>query len=375
VSQVDADRYRANRQGEIDSAVVYRAMAAVETKPELASVYERLAEVEDRHLAFWEEKLRATGHDPGRRRPSWRARTMVFLAHRFGPRLVLPTVATLEQVDQHLYDDQPETQGTGMRAEERSHARVLRYVTGGSPQGVAGETLAKLEGRHRAPGGNALRAAVLGANDGLTSNLALVMGVAGAQLPSAAILVSGLTGLLAGACSMAIGEWVSVQSTRELYQRQVRTEAVEIRSVPDEEQEELALIYEAKGLPQEDAERMASQLIGDQQAALDAMVREELGFDPGELGGSPYAAAGSSFVLFALGAIIPLIPYFFGSGGVAVAVAIGCAAAALFVVGALITLLTGRNAIFSGMRQLVFGLLAAGVTFALGRLIGAAVGV
>jgi VIT1/CCC1 family predicted Fe2+/Mn2+ transporter len=260
-----------------------------------------------------------------------------------------------------------------MRAQERSHARVLRYMTGGSPAGVAGETVARLEGRHRAVGGNALRAAVLGANDGLTSNLALVMGVAGAQLKSSAILIAGLTGLLAGACSMAIGEWVSVQSARELYERQVRTEAAEIRSVPDEEQEELALIYEAKGLPQEEAEQVAERLMADERAALDAMVREELGLDPSELGGSPYSAAGSSFALFAAGAIVPLVPYFFTGGGAAVVLAVVFAALGLFTIGALITLLTGRSPLFSGTRQLVFGLVAAGVTFGLGRAIGAAV--
>jgi vacuolar iron transporter family protein len=370
----DTARYRANRQGEIDSAAVYRAMAAAERSPQLASVYERLAQVEEGHLHFWEDQLRAAGREPGPRRPSWRARTLAFMARRFGPRVVLPTVATLEQVDQHEYDDQPETAGTAMRSQERSHARVLKYVAGGSPQGVAGETVARLEGRHRAVGGNALRAAVLGANDGLTSNLALIMGVAGAQLTSAAILVTGLTGLLAGACSMAIGEWISVQSARELYQRQVRIEAQEIRSVPDEEQEELALIYRAKGLSQHEAEQMAEHLIADEQTALDAMVREELGLDPSELGGSPYAAAVSSFVLFTLGAIVPLIPYFFAAGAVAVGAAIACAGLGLFVIGALITLLTGRGALFSGTRQLVFGLLAAGVTFGLGRLIGTAVG-
>jgi VIT1/CCC1 family predicted Fe2+/Mn2+ transporter len=373
-AEADEARYRANLQGEIDSVVVYRAMAAAEADPHLASVYERLAQVEERHLSFWEDRLRAIGRDPGPRRPSWRARTMAVLARRFGARVVLPTVATLEQVDQAGYDDQPETDGTGMRDQERSHARVLRYVAEGSPHGVAGETLARLEGRHRAPGGNALRAAVLGANDGLTSNLALVMGVAGARLATSAILVTGITGLLAGACSMAIGEWISVQSARELSERQVRTEAAEIRSVPDEEQEELALIYEAKGLPQDEAERVAERLIADEQSALDAMAREELGLDPSELGGSPYTAATYSFVLFAFGAIIPLIPYFFGGGGTAVAAAIGCAAVGLFIIGALITLLTGRSALFSGTRQLVFGLLAAGVTFGLGSLVGAAVG-
>jgi VIT1/CCC1 family predicted Fe2+/Mn2+ transporter len=369
----DASRYRANLQGEIDGAAVYRAMAAVEKKPQLASVYKRLAEVEERHLSFWEEQLRTVGVDPGPRRPSWRARAMTFLARRFGPGIVLSTVATLEHVDQGGYDDQPETAGTGMRDDERSHARVLAYVAGASPRGIAGETLAKLEGRHKAPGGNSLRAAVLGANDGLTSNLALVMGVAGAQLTNSAILITGLTGLLAGAGSMAIGEWISVQSARELYQRQVRTEAAEIHSVPDEEQEELSLIYEAKGLPKQEAEQVAERLMADEQAALDAMVREELGLDPNDLGGSPYTAAASSFLLFAIGAIIPLIPYFITSGTAALVGAIGCAALGLFAIGALITLLTGRSAIFSGARQLVFGLLAAGVTFLLGRLIGTAV--
>jgi vacuolar iron transporter family protein len=369
----DAARYRTNLQGEIDSAAVYRAMAAAEKSPQLASVYVRLAEVEERHLSFWEERLRSIGVEPGPRRPSWRARTMAFLARRFGPRVVLPTVATLEQVDQGGYDQQPETADTGMRDQERSHARVLRYITGGSPQGVSGETLAKLEGRHRAPGGNSLRAAILGANDGLTSNLALVMGVAGAQLATASILITGLSGLLAGSFSMAIGEWISVQSARELYERQVRTEAAEIRSVPDEEQEELALIYEAKGLPKHEAEQVAERLMADEQAALDAMVREELGLDPSQLGGSPYTAGASSFVLFGVGAIIPLIPYFVSGGTAAVVAAICCAALGLFSIGALITLLTGRNAIFSGTRQLVFGLLAAGVTFGLGRLIRTAV--
>jgi VIT1/CCC1 family predicted Fe2+/Mn2+ transporter len=297
---------------------------------------------------------------------------MSFLARRFGPKVVLPTVATFEQVDQGDYDDQPETAGTGMRDQERSHARILRYVAGGSPQGVAGETLARLEGRHKAPGGNALRAAVLGANDGLTSNLALVMGVAGAGFKSAVILVAGLSGLLAGAFSMAIGEWVSVQSARELYQRQVRTEAAEIHSVPDEEQEELALIYEAKGLPRAEAEQVAERLMADEQGALDAMVREELGLDPSTLGGSPYSAGGSSLILFSVGAIIPLFPYFFATGTTAVVAAIIFAAVGLFVIGALISLLTGRGAVFSGTRQLIFGLVAAGLTFGLGHLIGTA---
>jgi VIT1/CCC1 family predicted Fe2+/Mn2+ transporter len=370
----DTSRYQSNKQGEIDSEVVYRAMAAAEENPSLASVYTRLAEIEAKHLDFWDSQLRAIGVEPGPRRPSWRARLMSLLARRFGANMVLPIVATLEREGQTIYDDQPETASTEMAGQERSHARVLQYITSGSPQGVSGEMLGKIEGRHRAPGGNSLRAAVLGANDGLTSNLALVMGVAGAQLKSTAILVTGLTGLLAGACSMAIGEWISVQTARELYERQVRIEAAEIRSVPDEEREELALIYEAKGLPQVEAQQIANRLMDDNNEALDAMVREELGLDPSQLGGSPYTAAGSSFLLFALGAIVPILSYMFTSGSLAVIIAIAFSAFALFTIGTLITLLTGRGAFFTGTRQMVFGLLAAAVTYGLGQLIGHAIG-
>ena len=370
----DAARYESNKQGEIDSEVVYRAMAAAEKNPSLSSVYTRLAEIEARHLDFWDDQLRAIGVEPRPRRPSWRARLMSMLARRFGANMVLPIVATLEREGQTIYDDQPETDSTEMQSQERSHARVLQYITSGSPQGVSGETLGKIEGRHRAPGGNSLRAAVLGANDGLTSNLALVMGVAGAHLKSSAILVTGLTGLLAGACSMAIGEWISVQTARELYERQVRIEAAEIRSVPDEEREELALIYEAKGLPPHEAQQVANRLMDDNKEALDAMVREELGLDPSQLGGSPETAAGSSFLLFALGAIVPIVSYMFTSGALAEILAVAFSAFALFAIGMLITLLTGRGAVFTGTRQMAFGLLAAAVTYGLGQLIGHAVG-
>jgi VIT1/CCC1 family predicted Fe2+/Mn2+ transporter len=198
------------------------------------------------------------------------------------------------------------------------------------------------------------------------------MGVAGAGLTSSAILVTGLTGLLAVAGSMAIGGMcLGAKRPRAPTPGPHRGRRDLLR--PDEAQKELALIYEAKGLPSDEAEPVAEWLVVDEAAALDVMVREELGLDPATLGGSPYSAGGSSFVPFALGAIIPLLPYFFG-GGLAVVASIGCAALGLFVIGALITLLTGRRVIFSATRQLIFGLLAAGVTFGLGRLIGSAVG-
>jgi hypothetical protein len=165
---------------------------------------------------------------------------LAWLARRFGPEFVLPTINVLEHADSATYDQQPEAIERGLPVAERSHARVLDALAGKSG-GLAGGTIAKLEGRHRAMGGNALRAAVLGANDGLVSNLSLVMGVTGAATEQRVVLLTGLAGLFAGACSMAMGEWLSVNSARELYEHQVANEAEELKQVPDEELEELAL--------------------------------------------------------------------------------------------------------------------------------------
>ncbi|TMD92703.1 MAG: rubrerythrin family protein [Chloroflexi bacterium] len=349
-------------------------MAEREPAPELAELYRRLGEVETRHARFWEGRLRDAGAPVPALTPTSRARVLRFLARRFGPRLVLPTVATLEELDQHVYDDQAETASTPMRAQERSHARLLSVLAGPGGRGMAGPTIARLEGRHRgAVGGNALRAAVLGANDGLTSNLSLVMGVAGAQLQNRAIVITGLAGLLAGSCSMAIGEYVSVQSARELAQRQIGVEAAEIDEAPEEEAEELALIYEAKGLAPGEAQAVAARMMSDRSTALETLTREELGLDPDVLTGSPYVAAATSFLLFAAGAIVPLVAFLVTSGTLAVVLSILSAALGLVVIGAAITLLTGRSALFSGTRQLLLGLLAAAVTFGIGRLIGVSV--
>ena len=257
-------------------------------------------------------------HGVPERRPGWRTRLLIAVARRFGTQLVLPTLNDLERGDSRGYDVQPESRGTAMPAEERSHARLLRSLSGGA--GVEGAALGRLEGRHRAASGNALRAAVLGANDGLLSNFSLVMGVAGAQVSADTILVTGLAGLLAGAGSMAMGEWVSVQSARELAGHQLEIEAREIDEIPDEEREELALIYEAKGLDAAQARELAARQIADRSTALDTLAREELGIDPDELGGSAAVAAGTSFVLFAIGAILPVLPYFFLGGAAAVIV-------------------------------------------------------
>jgi vacuolar iron transporter family protein len=366
-------RYAANLQGEVDSAALYRTLAQTERNPQLAQVYRRLAVIEEAHVEFWKNHIAAIDHKVPNLRPGFRTRALGWLARRFGPAFVLPTVDTLEQLDSGTYDTQPEAIAGGLPAAERSHARIIEALAAGSPGALSGAILARLEGRHRGMGGNALRAAVLGANDGLCSNLSLVMGVAGADLAPHAILITGLAGLLAGACSMALGEWLSVNTARESARRQIATEAEELERIPEEEQEELSLIYQAKGLPEDLAKSLAERLIANKKTALDTLVREELGIDPQELGGSPWSAAAASFALFALGAIFPVAPYFALHGGAAVIASLAASGAALFLIGAGTTLFTGRGVWFSGMRQLLVGFAAAGVTYALGRLIGVAV--
>ncbi len=369
----DRDRYLANIRAEIDSAALYDALADLEAQPGLVEVYRRLAETERAHAATWEERLRQAGAAVPPRRPSFRVRTLVWLARRFGPGFVLPTLVEAEARDAGGYDHQPESAGTAMPGEERSHGRVLRAIrdAGG---GMEGSALARLEGRHRAVGGNALRAAVLGANDGLVSNLSLVMGVAGAQLPGRGVLVTGLAGLLAGAGAMALGEWLSVQSSRELYQRQIGIEREELAANPAEEAEELTLIYRAKGIPAEEAHALAQRVIASPDSALDTLAREELSIDPEELGGSAWEAAITSFFLFALGAIFPVSAYFFLHGTAAVIASVCISGVALFAVGAATTLMTGRGVLFSGTRMLVFGLGAAALVFGLGKVIGVSLG-
>jgi VIT1/CCC1 family predicted Fe2+/Mn2+ transporter len=359
-----------NLRHEIDSAYLYDTLASLEEAGPLAEVYRRLAAVERRHADQWATRLRDAGTAVPGLSPSLRARALGWLARRLGPGLVLPTLVSLEQVDSHAYALQA---SPDLAAQERSHGRLLREIAGGRT-GLPGGAIAQLEGRHRAVGGNALRAAVLGANDGLVSNLSLVMGVAGAALSSQAILVSGFAGLLAGAFSMALGEWLSVQSSRELYARQLRTEEAEIRTAPEEELEELVLIYQARGISEPEARQMAEQVMRDEARALQTLAREELAIDPEELGGSAWEAALASFLLFAFGAIIPVLPFLFLAGPTGILTSLAISAAGLFVIGAGTTLFTARPVVWSGARQILFGLAAAGITFGIGRLIGVNLG-
>jgi VIT1/CCC1 family predicted Fe2+/Mn2+ transporter/rubrerythrin len=369
----DIERYRANYLAEQEGSELYQSLAKTERDTHLAELYRRMAETEQRHAAVWAEYIRRAGEPVPTYNSGWRIRMIIWLAQRFGVNSVLPMVSSMERGASHDYDAQPEARAAGMPKDERSHERLFRSVqiTGG---GIAGPALARFEGRHRGTGGNALRAAVLGASDGLTTNLSLVMGVAGANLPGHAILFTGIAGMLAGALSMSIGEWLSVQSARELYTHQIAVERQELVEMPEEEREELALIYEAKGIDQETASRMADRIMGQGEAALDTLAREELGIDPEELGGSAWTASIMSFMLFAVGAVIPVIPFAFGSGLIAVLVSLALGILGFFIIGVGITLTTGAPLLKSAGRQILLGLAAAAITFGLGSLVGGRLG-
>jgi VIT1/CCC1 family predicted Fe2+/Mn2+ transporter len=236
----------------------------------------------------------------------------------------------------------------------------------GTRKAVAEEAL------HRGGRSGTLRAAVFGANDGLVSNLSLVMGVAGAVADNHFIVLAGIAGLLAGAFSMAAGEYISMQSQREMFENQIAVEREEMRVMPEVEREELAAIYRAKGIASADAERIAAQLMDDPEKALDTKVREELGLDPDELGSS-WGAAIYSFVAFGIGAVIPLVPFLLASGDVAFVSALALSFASLFAVGAAVSIVTGKSMLFSGLRQVLIGAAAAAVTYGVGSLIGATV--
>jgi VIT1/CCC1 family predicted Fe2+/Mn2+ transporter len=361
-------RWRDLLASERDAAGLYARLAAAETG-ERRSIFEELATVERRHAAHWEEKIRGadvTVPPPGP--PSLRTRLLGTAATRLSANAVLPLIERAERADAGVYDADPDA-APGMAADEHGHARTIaKLIEGGKPSPRA--QIARREPWHRGDRSGALRAGVFGVSDGLVSNTALVMGVAGSGVSHTVILLTGVAGLLAGSFSMAAGEYVSMASQREMYQREIALEAQELEEKPEEERDELILLYRAKGVPREEAIRLADRIMADRRVALDTLTREELGLDPTELG-SPLIAAISSMLTFALGALVVIFPYFFGSGTAALIAAIILAAAALVGVGAGIGILNGRPAARSGLRQLLLGGAAALVTYGIGHLIGA----
>jgi VIT1/CCC1 family predicted Fe2+/Mn2+ transporter len=364
----DIQRFRANLIDELNGAALYNALAAAESDANRRDIFLQLAEAETRHARFWRDKLTAAGVTDAPFSPTLRTRVLSALARRFGPRFVLPTVAAAEFNDRGKYLSQPDA--LPISAEERGHAAVVEAIAGPTRRAsTLGEEIGRAEPWHRSASGNNLRAAVLGANDGLVSNFCLMMGVAGAGTPTRTILLTGVAGLVAGACSMALGEWLSVANARELATMQLAKEREEIEQTPEAEQHELALILQAKGVSKAEAQRAAAQIMQDKDIALDTLAREELGIDPTELGGNPWTAAGTSFALFAAGAVFPILPYAWSGGTAALALSAGLCALALAGIGLLTSLFNGRSAGYSALRQVAFGCTAAAVTFGVGRLL------
>jgi vacuolar iron transporter family protein len=364
-------QFREHWADEMDGAAMYRALAE-RAEGEQREIFLELAAAEERHARHWAAKLVELGEPeprPQDHRPRAKARLIAWLARRFGPAAVLPIVERAEVADAGHYDGVPDATAA-MATDERIHARVLAGLT---PATARAGGIMRGERWHRGDASGALRAAVFGINDGLVSNLSLVMGVTGGDASRRVILLAGLAGLLAGAFSMGAGEYISVTSQRELFQREIALEAEEIEAMPDEEANELALIYRAKGVGREEAEMMAARIMRDRGTALDTMAREELGLNPDELG-SPWGVAVSSFVSFAVGAVVPVLSWLVASGTAAFLGSVLLSAAALVAVGVGISLLTGRSAVVSGLRQLLVGALAAAATFGIGRLIGVSVG-
>lgn len=362
----ETERWRANLQGEVDASAVYKALAQSEPDPNRAAVYTRLAAVEAAHAEFWRAKLRS-GAVADEARPRLHARMVAWAAQRLGAKRVLPLIATLEQRGAADYAAQSDALAAGLAAEEAGHAQELAALTGEAQHATPHRE------RHSRASANALRAAVLGANDGLVSNFCLVMGMAGAAPSGRVVLLAGLAGLVAGALSMAIGEWLSVANAREQSQRELRLEANEIAADPNSEKAELTLIYQSKGISAEQAVLLADAFFARPETALEALAREELGLDPGDPGGSPAEAALASFCLFALGAAIPIAPYLAGAGALAPAWSFALSALALVGIGALTSIFNGRGVAYSAARQVAFGAAAAAVTFFAGRLVGGVV--
>ena len=370
VSRDQLELWREILQEEVDAAAVYREAAAHEDEPRGREALERIAAEEERHARVWSERIAAAGGDGSIPGPSRRARLLASLSPRFSRSTVLPIMLERERLAIAAYA--PDEQMASLAADEASHERTLAELVAQADGETFARAIARSETRGRRGSGNALRAAVLGVNDGLVSNLSLVMGVAGAGVASRDILITGFAGLIAGAGSMAMGEWISVTSSRELLSRMLRIEREEIAVDPELERAELSLIYEEKGLDPLQSRRVAEALSREPERALDVHAREELGFDPQELGGSAWVAAGTSFALFVVGAIVPVLPFLFLEGGTAVVTSVILSAFALLGIGAAITILTGRSVTVSALRQLAFGAAAAAVTYGVGTLFGVA---
>jgi VIT1/CCC1 family predicted Fe2+/Mn2+ transporter len=335
-------------QEEKQSAWLYRVVADCERGTPRAALFDELAQAADDQAEIWLAAITRKGSAaPAPFRPDLRTRIVARLTRALGPRAMRGVLAAMKVRGMVLYSHTPPH---GMPTKRGDIGK--RHQNGAA--------------------GNALRAGVFGVNDGLVSNAALIYGVAGAAQEASVIVLTGVAGLLAGAFSMAAGEYVSMRAQREMFEYQIGLERDELETYPDEEAAELALIYAAKGMDAAEARRVADTLMQDPERALDTLAREELGLNPDELG-SPWLAAGSSFAAFTAGAALPLLPFLFGHGE-ALAASIALTALGLFAVGASMSLFTGRHALLSGLRMLGVGGAAGLATYFIGAWLGVSLG-
>jgi vacuolar iron transporter family protein len=361
-----ASKWRDLLRAEREAAALYDRIAAA-ASGERAEILRELADVERRHAAHWEQRLAEAGLTvPAVRGPGLRTRLLAATARLGSPDVVLRLIERAERSDAGVYDQDPDA-APGMAADERGHAQTIAGLLGGDNS--VRDRIARREGWHRGDRSGALRAGIFGVSDGLVSNTALVMGFAGSGASRHAVLLAAVAGLLAGAFSMAAGEYVSMSGQREMFERELSLEALELKEKPHEERDELVLLYRAKGLDPEQAAQIADRIMADHEVALDTLAREELGLDPDELG-SPWGAALASMVAFALGAVVVVLPYLVSGGTTAFVATVVAAALGMSAVGAGMGVLNGRSVLRSGARQVVVGSLAAAVTFGVGALIG-----
>ncbi|MFZ8980619.1 MAG: VIT1/CCC1 transporter family protein [Ilumatobacteraceae bacterium] len=381
----DPRRFLRYLEAERKASMLYRSLAEVSDGERREALLE-LADIEDEHAAHWVAKLEEYGvaipPAPAALDPEDAA--MVARARAAGMDDVLAHLEEAEGADAGMYDDEPEAPES-MSADEREHAETFRRLREHAPataaidRGVisADGSVDFGEHWHRVDTSGTVRAAIFGISDGLVSNTALVMGFAGTGTDNGVVLFAGVAGLLAGAFSMAAGEYVSVASQRDLFEREIEMEARELEEKPEEERKELELIYRAKGMDRATAKAAADKIFADPKAALDTLAREELGLNPDELG-NPYKVAFSSFIAFAIGAFVVVLPYLlaviwpsaFGADSVPLIVAIVLSVAAMLVVGGLVGRFSGRGVVKGALRQFTVGALAAAVTFVIGRIIG-----
>ncbi|MBK9254122.1 MAG: VIT1/CCC1 transporter family protein [Saprospiraceae bacterium] len=356
-----------NIQTEVDTGYLYEILANHENDEQIAIIFKQMSEIEKGHaIAFLKKSNLPVTPYPS---PSFRAKFIGYLGKVFGYDFILGMLLDTEKNLSNVIRTKKEQLKVENSISDTSHVTILKNILN-QQTSVSGSSLARFEKRHRSVGGNALRAAVLGGNDGLVSNFSLIMGIAGATSGNQEILLAGTAGLLAGALSMALGEWISVKSSQELYENQMNLEMEEIEINPEGEEKEVVLIYMAKGIPENDAKAMAKEIMVHKSKAHELLVKEELGINSADLKGSAMEAAVTSFILFAIGAIIPVIPYFFLTGMKALFLSVGMSAIGLFLIGSAITLFTGKSIFYSGSRQVIFGLAAAAITYGIGSLIG-----